>query len=95
MTLVVGDQVSLGGRTAQVINPLTKGVAGLTLAGNGLTTLLGGERELCPGAISKVQVELSERGPEWATELNYSPEARYRIRNSFKITRRFRATMRP
>ena len=85
VTFVVGDSVSLGGRTAQVINPLTKGIAGLTLAGNGLTTLLGGERELCPGLISKLQVELSDTGPEWATELNYSPEARYRIKNNFKI----------
>lgn len=85
VTLVVGDSVSFGGRTAQVINPLTKGIAGLTLARNGLTTLLGGERELCPGLISKLQVELSYTGPEWATELNYSPEARYRIKNNFKI----------
>jgi curved DNA-binding protein CbpA len=85
VTLVVGDSVSLGGRTAQVLNPLTKGIAGLTLAGNGLTTLLGGERELCPGLISKLQVELSDTGAEWATELNYSPEARYRIKNNFKI----------
>jgi hypothetical protein len=50
---------------------------GLTLnAGSGLTTLLGGERELLPGLVSKLQVELSDSGPEWATELNYSPEAR-------------------
>ena len=84
---VVGDALSLGVRTTQMIDPVFKGVAGLTLnGGQGLATLLGAERELPNGVMSKLQVELSGNGPEWAAELATSPEARrYRLKGSFKI----------
>ena len=85
VTAVVGDALSLGCRSTQMLSPKLKGLAGLTVAqGAGLTCLLGAERELTPAVTSKLQVELGEDGPQWSASLSRS-ENRRRLNAAFKI----------